>query len=382
MKRKGNAREKMKQILLAPDSFKGTLSAREVCEIETRAIHEVFPDAHITALPMADGGEGMTEACLAAFDGEKVKCTVHGPNGKMTEAFYAMLADGSAAIEMAAAAGLPLMCGKLDPLHASTYGVGELLADAKRRGAKRFLLGLGGSATNDCGIGMAAALGWRFLDRHGRDLPPLAQNLGKVENLVPPRKAFAIPVSAACDVDNPLLGEQGATFVFGPQKGVTEDIKLQMEADMAHFALVLKRVFPSFDSNTPGSGAAGGMGSAVMTFLGGTLCPGIELLLDAAGFDEKASKVDLVVTGEGCMDAQSLHGKVPSGVGKRAKRAGKPCIAVCGALGKGAEKLSDMGITAMYAATNEKRTLKELQKTCCEDLYRITVQAMRELKEN
>lgn len=359
-------------ILLAPDSFKGTLSAREVCEIEARAICDVLPDAHITMLPMADGGEGMVDACLSLFGGERTACRVTGANGNPVDAAYALLPDGSAAIEMAAAAGLPLMRGRLDPLHATTYGVGELLRDAQSRGAKRILLGLGGSATNDCGIGMAAVLGWRFLDEVGVEVAPLAENLGEIAAIEPPREPFGVEVLAACDVDNPLLGEHGATYVFGPQKGVTEAIKLRLEAGMAHFAAVLKKTFPTFDAAAPGAGAAGGMGAAVVTFLGGTLRGGIELLLDAAKFDALAAAADLVITGEGRMDAQSLHGKVPCGVAKRAKRAGKPCIAICGALGDGAETLREVGITAFYAASHGKRTMDELQKTCRKELYEVT----------
>lgn len=370
----------MKHILLAPDSFKGTLSAREVCTIETEAIRSVFPDMCVTAFPMADGGEGMAEAYLSAFGGEKVNCAVRGANGKTVQAAYAVLPDGTAVIEMAAAAGLPLMRGQPDPLHATTYGVGELLLDAHTSGAKRILIGLGGSATNDCGIGMAAALGWKFYDALGEEVMPLAEYLGRIEEIMPPQEQLSLSVSAACDVDNPLLGEQGATFTFGPQKGVTEAMKPKLEADMAHFAQVLKKTFPDFDDHTPGAGAAGGMGSAVMCFLNGALCPGIELLLDAAHFDELLDSADLVITGEGRMDAQSLHGKVPCGVGKRAQRAGKPCLAICGALGSGAEALRSVGITAFYAASDGRRTMDELRKTCRDDLYRITVQAMRELK--
>ena len=365
-------------ILLAPDSFKGTLSAREVCEIEARTIRDVFPDAHVTMLPMADGGEGMADACLSVFGGERTACRVTGADGRMTDAAYALLPDGSAAIEMAAAAGLPLMCGRLGPLHATTYGVGELLRDAQRHGAKRILLGLGGSATNDCGIGMAAALGWRFANVDGVQVAPLAENLGKISAIVPPQERMKVEVLAACDVDNPLLGAQGATYVFGPQKGVTETIKPQLEADMAHFAAVLKKTFPDFDAAAPGTGAAGGMGAAVKTFLGGMLCPGIELLLDAAKFDTLAADADLVITGEGRMDAQSLHGKVPCGVAKRARRAEKPCIAVCGALGDGAEALGAVGITAFYAASRGKRTMAEVQKTCRKELYEVTKKAISE----
>ena len=359
-------------ILLAPDSFKGTLSAREVCEIEARAIRDVLPDAHVTLLPMADGGEGMVDACLSMFGGERTACRVTGPDENPVDAAYALLPDGSAAIEMAAAAGLPLMRGRLDPLHATTYGVGELLRFAQRHGARRILLGLGGSATNDCGTGMAAALGWRFLDADGAQVAPLAENLGKITAIEPPEERLKAEVLAASDVDSPQLGAHGATYVFGPQKGVTEEIKPKLEADMAHFAAVLKKTFPDFDAAAPGAGAAGGMGAAVVTFLGGTLRPGIELLLDAAKFDSLVAGADLVITGEGRMDAQSLHGKVPCGVAKRAKRAGKPCIAICGALGDGAETLREVGITAFYAASHGKRTMDELQKTCRKELYEVT----------
>lgn len=351
-------------ILLAPDSFKGTLSAREVCEIEARTIRDVFPDAHVTMLPLADGGEGMVDVCLSMFGGERTACRVTGADGNPADAAYALLPDGSAAIEMAAAAGLPLMRGRLDPLHATTCGVGELLCDAQRRGANRILLGLGGSATNDCGIGMASALGWRFLDADGAQVTPLADNLGKTATIVPPQERWKTEVLAACDVDSPLLGAQGATYVFGPQKGVTEEIKPRLEADMAHFAAVLKKTFPDFDAAAPGAGAAGGMGAAVKTFLGGTLRPGIELLLDAANFDALAARADFIITGEGRMDAQSLHGKVSCGVAKRAQRAGRPCIAVCGALGEGVERMKEAGITALYAASDGHRTVEELQKTC------------------
>ena len=365
-------------ILLSPDSFKGTLSAREVCEIEARAIYDVLPNAHVTMLPMADGGEGMVDACLSVFGGERTVCRVTGPDGKTTDAAYALLPDSNVAIEMAAAAGLPLMRGRLDPLRATTYGVGELLRDAQSRGAKRILLGLGGSATNDCGIGMAAALGWRFLDADGTQVTPLAENLGKITAIEPPQERGKAEVLAACDVDSPLLGAYGATYMFGPQKGVTEAIKPRLEADMAHFAAVLKKTFPDFDAAAPGAGAAGGMGAAVVTFLGGTLRPGIELLLDAAKFDELLSDADLVITGEGRMDAQSLHGKVPCGVAGRAQRAGKPCIAICGALGDGAEGLTAVGITAFYAASRGKRTMREVQKTCRKELYEIAKKAISE----
>ena len=340
----------MRRILLAPDSFKGTMSAQTVCQVEREALLEVLPGAEILSLPLADGGEGLTEACLALLGGERVPVTVTGPLGRPVEACYGRLPDGTAVIEMAAAAGLPLAGGVLDPLRATTYGVGELIAHAAGAGAERILLGLGGSATNDMGVGMAAALGWRFYDRAGEPVEPLACHLGRIAAARREGPALPLQVTAACDVDNPLCGPQGAAAVFGPQKGVTPELAGPLDRDMAHLAGVLEAQGGRPLRDVPGAGAAGGLGAGVLFFLDGSLRPGVELLLDAAGFDRLLEGTGLVITGEGRMDGQSARGKVPAGVARRCAAAGVPCLALCGGLGEGAEAMYPLGITAMFSA--------------------------------
>lgn len=366
-----------KRFVLAPDSFKGTLEATEVCEILSEAIYAEVPDAQITAIPMADGGEGMTAAVLKLMGGALVEVDVTGPLGAPVRGFYGMLDDGSAVIEMAAAAGLPLAGDVRDPLRATTRGVGELIRHAAEHGARRILLGLGGSATNDMGAGMAAALGWRFLDESGAELAPLAENLGKIARILPPKEQLPCPVVAACDVRNPLLGDDGATAVYGPQKGVTAQLRPVLEAGIARVSGMLEAMLGIPLQNVPGSGAAGGMGAGVLAFLGGSLKPGVELLLDAVDFDAKLRDADAVFTGEGRMDRQSANGKVPMGVGLRCKRAGVPCIALCGSLGEGAEEMRKYGVTACFSAVRGETDFARIQKSCRDDLYRLARSVVR-----
>lgn len=367
----------MKRILLAPDSFKGTMSAPEICALQREVIGRLLPEAEVRAIPMADGGEGMAEAYFRLLGGERIAVSVTGPQGRPVEAAYTILPVGSAVIEMAAAAGLPLMGEARTPLTATTRGVGELLLDASGRGVKKVLLGLGGSATNDCGVGMAAALGFRFLDGGGAELEPLAGNLARIEEILPPQTLPDLCVTAACDVDNPLTGPQGATAVFGPQKGVTPELQPELEAGMAHMGVLLERLTGRPVTCLPGSGAAGGLGAAVTAFLGGSLRPGIELLLDAAGFDGLLESADLVLTGEGRIDGQSAHGKVPAGVGLRCKAKGVPCAALCGSVGPGAEAVYDCGITAIFSAVRGVTTFPEIQRTCREDMAFLTESVIR-----
>ena len=362
----------IRHMVLAPDSFKGTMSAREVCQIETQALLEVFPGAQITPLPMADGGEGLTDTCLGLLGGERVSVRVTGPLHTPVDAFYARLPDGSAVIEMAAAAGLPLARGHLDPLRATTQGVGELILHAVRAGARRILLGLGGSATNDCGVGMAYALGWRFYDGQGHPVAPLACNLGQIEEIRRESPLPAIGVLAACDVDNPLCGETGATAVFGPQKGVTPQTFPLLEEGMGHLAARMEALGGRPLAQLPGAGAAGGLGAGVCFFLGGSLRPGVDLVLDAARFDQVAAGADLVITGEGCMDGQSVRGKVPAGVARRCAAAGIPCIALCGSLGDGAQAMYDLGMSAMFSTLHSFTTMEEASRTCRSDLAQLT----------
>lgn len=367
----------MKTILLAPDSFKGTLTAAEICHIETQVIHRHLPQAEVHALPMADGGEGMVDAYLLAIGGEKREVSVSGPFGQPVRAFYGVLPDGCAVLEMAAAAGLSLAEGRNDLLHASTRGVGELLLDAVRHGHRKILLGLGGSCTNDCGIGMAAVLGFRFLDENGADVAPLAINLERIAQIEAPAQLPEIELTAACDVNNPLIGKDGATYTFGPQKGADPETLQTLERGMASFSKVLARYSGLPVADVPGGGAAGGLGAAVLRLLGGTLKSGIETLLDAAQFDALAAKADLVITGEGRIDWQSAHGKVPMGVGLRCKQAGVPCIALCGSVGENAQAVYACGITAIFSAVQGVAPLEEVLSHGRENLEFLTDSVMR-----
>lgn len=367
----------MKKIVLAPDSFKGTMSAAEICRIQQEAVRRIVPACQVRMLPMADGGEGMTDSYLNLFGGKKASLTVTGPHGRPQEAYYGILPDGRAVMEMAMAAGLPAMGDHKDPLTATTRGVGEMLLHAERGGAENILLGLGGSATNDCGIGMASALGYRFLDGSGTEVEPYARNLGRIERIIKPEHLPALHVQAACDVDTPLCGPRGATYTFGPQKGADSATLELLEAGMSHFAKVLHRELGADVADRPGAGAAGGMGAAVEAFLGGVCKPGIEMLLDAARFDEMIAGADMVLTGEGRIDDQSVHGKVPFGVGVRCKRSGVPCVALCGSVGTGAEAMYDYGITAIFSAVTGPADFAAIQRTCRDDLQRLTESVLR-----
>ncbi len=367
----------MKKILLAPDSFKGTMSAETVAALFEKAAARVVPQAECIRIPLADGGEGLVDAFLRLYGGRRVTVSVTGPLGRPADASYVLLPSGTAVMEMAACSGLPLMGDRRDPLNATTYGVGELLRDAANRGVRQVLLGLGGSATNDCGAGMAAALGWRFLDGNGQELPPLAGRLAEVRRIVPPETPLPLTVTAACDVENPLLGDHGATAVFGPQKGVTGETRPLLEEGLSRLGTLLEALTGQKIRTRPGAGAAGGLGAGVLGFLGGTLRPGITLMLDAAGFDQLLEGADLVLTGEGRIDGQTAGGKVPVGVARRCKARGVPCIALCGSIGSGVEAVYEQGITAVFSAVRGPCTLNEIRETCEEDLLLLAENVLR-----
>lgn len=358
----------MKKIVIAPDSFKGTMSAGEVCRILSGAVRKLCPEAEITCIPMSDGGEGLVEACLSLTGGERRYAEVSGPQGESLTAEYGILPGETAVMEMASCAGLPLMEGNLQPLHASTYGVGQLIAHISAKGYRKLLMGLGGSATNDCGIGMAAALGYRFFDAEGKVLLPYAYQLGNVEHIAVPKTLPDVEIIAACDVNNPLCGERGAAAVFGPQKGLRPEQIGPLDGAMAHFAAVMEQELGLAVKDIPGAGAAGGLGAGVLAFLGAELKPGIELLLDSAGFDRLLEGASLVITGEGRLDGQSISGKVPVGVAGRAKKYGIRCIALCGCLGKNAAQTLEYGISACYAASDGTKNIEELKQSCFDDL--------------
>ena len=367
----------MKKVILAPDSFKGTMTAREICGIISREVKICMPEAEVLCIPMSDGGEGMSESYVSLIGGERKTKEVTGPLGWFVDAEYGILPDGTAVMEMASCSGLPLTKGNLQPLHATTWGVGELMMHILGQGSSRFLVGLGGSATNDGGIGMAHALGYRFYDRDGAQLAPYAWNLARVERIVPPAVMPPLRVTAACDVNNPLCGPRGAVAVFGPQKGLKPEQIGPHDAAMAHFAAVIKRELGKDVKDVPGAGAAGGLGAGMLAFLDAELKPGIEMLLDSVGFDEMLEDASLVITGEGRLDGQSLAGKVPVGVARRAKAKGVPCIALCGCIGPGAEQVKGCGIDAFYASSDGSRSFAEIQKTCREDLAALAARVLR-----
>ena len=272
----------IRQIVIAPDSFKGTMEASQVCRIIQGSARQYFPDAAVRCIPMADGGEGMVDAYLKLLGGRKVLLSVQGLQGRPVACYYGILPDGTAVMEMAACAGLPLLDGALDPMHTTTYGVGEMLLHAEHNGVRRVLLGIGGSATVDCGLGMAAALGYRFLNKDGAAVEAVTCHMAEIAAIVPPARKPALDIIAACDVDNPLCGETGAIYTFGKQKGISEEMMPEMDARMKHFAQVLTRHTGVEVLDVPGAGAAGGMGAALLAFLHAKLQPGVELLLDAA----------------------------------------------------------------------------------------------------
>lgn len=342
----------MKHYVLVPDSFKGTLSSAEVCEIMREEILRVCPDARVTAIPVADGGEGSGDAFLSALGGEKISVPCHGPHGEEMTGFYGLLPDGTAVVEMAAAAGLPLVGDRLEPHRTTTYGAGELMAAAARRGAGRIILGLGGSATNDGGCGAACALGVRFLNGAGEAFLPVGGTLDQIVRIDMSGRMDLPEIIVMCDIDNPLCGEHGASAVFGPQKGADAEMVQRLDANLRHLAEVVRCDLGIGIEDLPGAGAAGGMGGGSVAFWGGRLQMGIETVLDAVKFDELLNDADLVFTGEGRLDGQSVRGKVVAGVGKRAKEKGVPVVAVVGAVGDGADGIYELGVCSVFSVNH------------------------------
>ncbi len=365
-------------ILIAPDSFKGTLSASEVCDIIGQAFKDTIKNAEITKLPAADGGEGLC-ACLQAIIGGKIiSAEVSGVVGEKMTAEYLMLSDNTAVIEMAVCAGLPLAGNKKNPEKATTFGVGELINHAVSNGAKSILLGLGGSATNDCGMGMATALGWKFLDKSGNFFVPTGKTMHEVMRIIKPENKLEIPITAACDVENPLFGENGAAYVFAPQKGADEAMVKRLDSGLCHSADIINKDLLVDVSQIKGAGAAGGMGAGAVAFLNAQLKKGIDILLDTADFDSKAAETDLIITGEGRLDFQSVNGKVVSGVAERAKKHSKKVIAICGSRGERAEEIKKLGVSELYFSSDSDKPFDEIIKTCKEDLYNIAIKAAKE----
>lgn len=347
----------MQNFILVPDSFKGTLSAIEVCNIMKSSIKKLYKDANIISVPVADGGEGTVDAFLYALGGEKKSVWVSDAfNEQKILAHYAMLKDDIAVIEMAACAGLPLVKNRLEPDKTTTFGVGELIIDAINSGAKKIILGLGGSATNDGGCGMASALGVKFKDEQDQEFIPTGGTLSQIYKIDMNNiysKIKDVEFVSMCDVDNPLCGKLGASAVFAPQKGADEDMVRLLDEGLAHLAKIIKRDLHIEVKDIKGAGAAGGLGAGSIAFLQSKLTKGIDVILDTINFDELVSKADIVFTGEGKFDSQSLHGKVVMGVANRSQKYKTPVIVVTGAIGENIQEAYNKGITAIFSINKE-----------------------------
>lgn len=352
------------KVVIAIDSLKGSLSSMEAGMAIKDGILAAKPDAEVIVKPLADGGEGTTDALIEGMNGERIDLTVTGPMHTPVDAYYGYLKDTNTAVmEMASAAGITLVPdSEKNPLLATSYGVGEMINDAIQRGCRNFIIGIGGSVTNDGGIGMLKALGVRFLDENDEDAGEGGQALAKVaridvSGMNPLLKECHIQV--ACDVNNPLCGKNGSTYVYGPQKGVTEDMKKTLDEAMAHFARVTSETLENDYMNTPGAGAAGGLGYAFLAYTGAALTPGIELILDAVGLEEELSSADVVVTGEGRLDFQTAMGKAPVGVARLAKKYNAKVIAFAGSVTKEATACNKEGIDAFFPILRGVCTLAE-----------------------
>ena len=342
------------KITIAIDSFKGSLSSMEAGSAVADGILRAFPKAEIQVRPLADGGEGSVDCFLEALGGRKETVQVHGPYMELMEAEYGILSDGTAVVEMASCAGLPLVEDRKNPKKTTTYGVGELILAAAKAGSKRIITGLGGSCTNDGGCGMAAALGIRFYDAQDREFVPTGGTLKEIRRIDMSRREKLldqIELLAMCDITNPLTGPEGAAHVFSPQKGADEGMIQELEAGMVHYASILEQTvqIPKI-RELPGGGAAGGMGTGMAALLGAKLIPGIQAVLDTVQIDTLAEHADLILTGEGKIDSQSIHGKVLSGIARRGKALGIPVVAIAGGIDREAlPELYRDGLTAAFS---------------------------------
>ena len=351
-------------VLVAPDSFKGSLTALRVAEAIERGVRQVFPDARVVKVPIADGGEGTVDALVVATGGRVLESEVTGPLGEPVRARWGVLGGGGAAvIEMAAASGLPLVPrDRRDPRYTTTRGTGDLVRAALDAGLERLVVGIGGSATNDGGTGMARALGVRFLDAEGRDLPEGGAALARLSRIdlsgLDPR-VRALDLMVACDVDNPLTGPRGASAVYGPQKGATPAIVAELDAALARYAEVARAATGRDAATLPGAGAAGGLGAGLLFFTPARLRPGVEIVLETTRFDDLVKGADLVVTGEGRTDFQTAMGKAPVGVAAAAKRHGVPVVCLAGGLGEGADDVLAKGVDALASTVPGPMGLEE-----------------------
>ncbi len=377
----------MRKVILAIDSFKGCLSSKEAETAAAQGIRHAFPTCKTICLPVADGGEGMQRVLTEALNGQEIRLSAHDPLMQMRQTAYGLSGDGTTAfIEMAAISGLPLVpLRQRNPSLTTTYGTGELIKDALNRGCRRFVIGLGGSATNDAGLGMLQALGFRFRDRYGNELGKAQPMCGQLLNEIAfIESSTALPAlrearfTAACDVCNPFFGPEGAACVFAPQKGADPEMVAALDKGLQHLAQVIQQTTGRDIATLPGAGAAGGMGGTLSALLNAELKPGIDLLLDLTDFDKLIEGADLIITGEGKSDRQTVMGKVPSGILKRARRQGIPVILVSGSI-EDADILNQAGFRAAFSITPAPMSLEEAMRpsTACQNIMQTVGQICR-----
>ncbi|MDN5332685.1 MAG: glycerate 2-kinase [Tepidanaerobacteraceae bacterium] len=374
------------KIVIAPDSFKGSLTSLAAANAIERGILKAASSTDVKVnvhkVPMADGGEGTVEAVICAAGGRIVKTRVLDPLGRETNSFFGVLPDGTAVVEMAAASGLNLLKKEeRNPMKTTTYGTGQLIKAALDYGSRKLIIGIGGSATNDGGVGMAQALGVKFMDAQGKNIGFGGGELSKIERIdvsgLDPRVKEA-EIVVACDVKNVLCGPHGASAVYGPQKGATPEMVEILDQNLRHLASIIKRDLGKDVADVPGSGAAGGLGAALMAFLEARMKPGIEIIIEIARLEEKIKGADVVITGEGSTDSQTIYGKVPLGIARVARRWRKPVVCISGSLKEGYDVLFGEGITAFFSITNGPMTLEEamergeeLLKKASENVFRL-----------
>lgn len=362
------------KIVIAPDSYKESLSALEVAEAIESGFREIFPDAQYIKLPLADGGEGTVDAMVAATDGQVVQVKVTGPLGQPIDAFFGLSGDGKVAfIEMAAASGLESVPpAKRNPLNTTSFGTGELIRSALEHGVKHCIIGIGGSATNDGGAGMVQALGAKLLNKQGQQIDcgggALAQ-LHRIDISELDSRIKDCRFEVACDVSNPLTGDNGASAIFGPQKGATPEMIAQLDGYLRHYAQLIEDTLDIDVDSLPGAGAAGGMGAGLYAFCGAQLRQGIEIVTEALGLEALVKDATLVITGEGRIDSQSINGKVPIGVARIAKRYNKPVIGIGGSLTKDVDVVYDHGLDAVFSVLSSVCTLEEALANAAENLH-------------
>ena len=363
----------MMKIVIAPDSYKESLSAAGVARAIEQGFREIFPDAEYVSVPVADGGEGTVDAMVSATQGRKMSTEVTGPLGRPVTASWGISGDGNTAfIEMAEASGLALVpLNERNPKITTSFGTGELLLDALDKGVRHFIIGIGGSATNDGGAGLVQALGARLCDAAGNEIGFGGASLGALNSIdisgLDPRLAEC-DIHVACDVTNPLTGDSGASRIFGPQKGADEAAIAELDACLAHYGEIIKKALGVDVRETPGAGAAGGMGAALMAFLGADLRSGIEIVMEALNLEEHINNCTLVVTGEGRMDSQSIRGKVPVGVAAAASKYRKPVIGIAGSLTHDVGVVHQHGIDAVFSVLNRVGTLDEALRDAYENI--------------